>query len=87
MLLSMLVSSSPRFLACTANFNDRSMLGDRDSELGLVVKDNHRVDGRMDGNPVQVGQFAQEFRFRLWQVSPPPVSHGWGDRLKGFNLG
>jgi phosphatidylserine/phosphatidylglycerophosphate/cardiolipin synthase-like enzyme len=51
-----------------ANFNDRSMLGDRDSELGLVIKDMARVDGVMDGQPTEVGRFPHEFRLRLWQV-------------------
>jgi hypothetical protein len=44
------------------------MLGDRDSELGLIIKDTARVDGVMDGQHAEVGRFPHEFRLRLWQV-------------------
>lgn len=47
---------------------DRSMLGDRDSELGLVIKDTARVESRMDGKEVSVGRFVRDLRIRLWQV-------------------
>eukprot|EP00124_Ichthyophonus_hoferi_P002946 Ihof_evm1s227 gene=Ihof_evmTU1s227 len=54
-------------IVASANFNDRSMLGDRDSELGVEVRDTDRILSHMNGQEVLVGRFAKEFRIRLWQ--------------------
>eukprot|EP00127_Corallochytrium_limacisporum_P003516 Clim_evm144s149 gene=Clim_evmTU144s149 len=50
----------------SANINDRSLLGERDSEVGLVLTDNELVDGVMNERPVKVGKFAHTLRCRLW---------------------
>ena len=34
----------------SANLNDRSFMGSRDSEIGVVVRDGELVDSMMDGN-------------------------------------
>ena len=50
----------------SANVNDRSMMGNRDSELGVVITDTELVDGIMDGQVVKVGKNMRSFRYRLW---------------------
>ncbi|CAF3761639.1 unnamed protein product [Rotaria sp. Silwood1] len=45
----------------SANINDRSLLGDRDSEFCIVIKDREEVDGRFNGKPVRVGKFCIQF--------------------------
>jgi phospholipase D1/2 len=39
----------------SANINDRSMDGERDSEVCVVLEDNVLVDGEMGENKVKVG--------------------------------
>jgi phospholipase D1/2 len=49
----------------SANINERSMLGNRDSECAAVVRDTHMLTSRMNGEPYQVGRFAHTLRIRL----------------------
>ena len=35
-----------------ANLNDRSQLGNRDSEIAAIVEDNKKIDTLMNGKPV-----------------------------------
>ncbi|KAG9016332.1 Phospholipase D1 [Tulasnella sp. 427] len=49
----------------SANINERSMRGDRDSELACVVRDTDMLDSRMAGKPFKVGRFAHTLRIRL----------------------
>ena len=35
-----------------ANINDRSQLGDRDSEIAIVIEDKMKIETRMNGKPV-----------------------------------
>ncbi|KAL8669653.1 MAG: hypothetical protein Q9168_005763 [Polycauliona sp. 1 TL-2023] len=49
----------------SANINERSMLGLRDSECAAIVKDNDMVDSSMNGKPYLVGKFAHDLRMRL----------------------
>eukprot|EP01117_Protostelium_nocturnum_P008285 TRINITY_DN2958_c0_g3_i2.p1 TRINITY_DN2958_c0_g3~~TRINITY_DN2958_c0_g3_i2.p1 ORF type:complete len:1587 (-),score=640.24 TRINITY_DN2958_c0_g3_i2:186-4946(-) len=51
----------------SANINDRSMKGDRDSEICAVIKDHEKINGTMDGKPFEVRKFAHELRKRLWR--------------------
>ena len=46
----------------SANINDRSMLGRRDSELAVVVSDTEFVPSTMDGQPYEAGKFAGSLR-------------------------
>ena len=41
-------------LVGSANINDRSMLGNRDSEIAVVVQDNDWVSGVMNGQEYTV---------------------------------
>ncbi|EHY58304.1 Phospholipase D1 [Exophiala dermatitidis] len=49
----------------SANINERSMLGNRDSECAAVVRDTDMVWSRMNGKPYQVGRFPHTLRMRL----------------------
>lgn len=52
----------------SANINDRSLLGLRDSELALVIEDADEFPIQLfDGSDVSVGRKIQELRIRLWQ--------------------
>ncbi|KAL2198201.1 hypothetical protein P885DRAFT_34325 [Corynascus similis CBS 632.67] len=49
----------------SANINERSMLGSRDSETAAVVRDTDLIWSTMAGRPYQVGRFAHTLRLRL----------------------
>ena len=49
----------------SANINERSMLGNRDSEVAAVVRDTDRIWSTMGGQPYQVGRFPHTLRIRL----------------------
>jgi phospholipase D1/2 len=54
-------------IIASANINDRSMMGSRDSELGILVEDTNTVDSVMDGKPYQAGAFACSLRKSLFR--------------------
>lgn len=49
----------------SANINERSQRGDRDSELASVIRDHDMIDSYMGGKPYKVGRFAHTLRMRL----------------------
>ena len=51
----------------SANINDRSLSGERDSEVMAVVVDSTRVPSRMAGMPWEARGFAYSLRQRLWR--------------------
>lgn len=52
----------------SANINDRSLLGSRDSELAIVVRDSTPINVALDGiTPSQVGKAVYELRVALWK--------------------
>jgi phospholipase D1/2 len=51
----------------SANINDRSMEGNRDSEIALIVEDQELIDSTMNGEAVKVGRFSHELRKKLWR--------------------
>lgn len=50
----------------SANINDRSLLGSRDSEIGVVIEDKELIDSYMDGKPWKAGKFSSSLRLSLW---------------------
>jgi len=50
----------------SANINDRSLQGTRDSELAIVVQDNKEVITKMNGHETKVSEFAYTLRSRLF---------------------
>jgi len=52
----------------SANINDRSMQGDRDSELAVIITDDTKAKTALDGkHAVDVGQVVHDLRKRLWK--------------------
>ncbi|WP_339513641.1 phospholipase D-like domain-containing protein [Pseudomonas sp. RL_15y_Pfl2_60] len=52
----------------SANINDRSLQGDRDSELAVIVRDSTPVQAKLDGeNAVPVSKAVQQLRIDLWK--------------------
>ncbi|KAI0412645.1 phospholipase D [Xylaria grammica] len=49
----------------SANINERSMLGNRDSETAAIVRDADMMWSTMGGEPYRVGRFAHTLRMRL----------------------
>ncbi|KAH8709114.1 Phospholipase D1 [Beauveria bassiana] len=49
----------------SANINERSMVGHRDSEVAVIVRDTDMISSTMGGKPYQVGRFAHTLRMRL----------------------
>ncbi|KAK9136795.1 hypothetical protein Sjap_007389 [Stephania japonica] len=53
-------------LVGSANINDRSLLGSRDSEIGVLIEDKEFVDSTMHGKPWKAGRFSFSLRLSLW---------------------
>ncbi|KAL5701060.1 phospholipase D [Ranunculus cassubicifolius] len=53
-------------LVGSANINDRSLLGSRDSEIAIVIEDKEFVDSSMNGKPWKAGKFSHSLRLSLW---------------------
>ncbi|KAJ0406067.1 hypothetical protein ATCC90586_002949 [Pythium insidiosum] len=51
----------------SANINDRSMMGDRDSEIALVIEDVQFEDGMMNDQPYQRGVAVGSLRRQLFR--------------------
>ncbi|OMP11451.1 Phospholipase D/Transphosphatidylase [Corchorus olitorius] len=50
----------------SSNINDRSLLGSRDSEIGVVIEDKEFVESSMNGESWKAGKFAHSLRCSLW---------------------
>ena len=51
----------------SANINDRSLIGDRDSELAAVISDTEFVNSKFNKINVQVGKYAQSLRHKIFK--------------------
>jgi len=51
----------------SANINDRSMQGTRDSEIAMIVEDTKKVSINMNGIKTEVGSFAHTLRKELYK--------------------
>lgn len=52
----------------SANINDRSLLGSRDSELSVVINDVEMIDSQLNGQKQEVGKFASTWRKKLFRL-------------------
>ncbi|KAF9586711.1 Phospholipase D1 [Lunasporangiospora selenospora] len=61
----------------SANINERSMLGNRDSEIAAVVRDQDYIDSTMNGVPYKVSRFAHTLRMNLMMehLGLSPMGH------------
>ncbi|XP_074184022.1 phospholipase D1 isoform X7 [Rhinolophus sinicus] len=64
----LLIADDNTVIIGSANINDRSMLGKRDSEMAVIVQDTETVPSVMDGEEYQAGQFAQGLRLQCFRV-------------------
>ncbi|RXK34159.1 hypothetical protein BBD39_06110 [Arsenophonus endosymbiont of Bemisia tabaci Asia II 3] len=60
---SKLLIADDRTVICgSANLNDRSQLGEHDSEIAVVLEDNQEIQATMAGRPTTVSRFATQLR-------------------------
>lgn len=64
----LLIADDNTVIIGSANINDRSMLGKRDSEMAVIVQDTETVPSVMDGEAYQAGRFAQGVRLQCFRV-------------------
>lgn len=58
----MLIADDRKVIIGSANINDRSLLGKRDSELAVLIEDTETEPSLMDGVEYQAGRFALSLR-------------------------
>ncbi|XP_069042815.1 phospholipase D2 [Lepisosteus oculatus] len=63
-----LIADDRRYIIGSANINDRSMLGSRDSELAVLVEDTDLVPSLMGGQEYQAGRLAMALRQECFRV-------------------
>ncbi|KAG0179127.1 hypothetical protein DFQ29_002490 [Apophysomyces sp. BC1021] len=80
---SKLMIVDDRIVICgSANINDRSQLGNRDSEIAIVIEDMDLVPSQMNGQPYKAAKFALTLRMQLFREHLGLLS-GSHDRSKG----
>lgn len=63
----MMIVDDQKVIIGSANINDRSMLGTRDSELAIITEDVHMRQSRMNGEVFEAGWFASGLRQALFR--------------------
>lgn len=51
----------------SANLNDRSQLGDHDSEIAVIIQDQNQVDSVMDDQPYRASAYASSLRRQIFR--------------------
>jgi phospholipase D1/2 len=65
---SKLLIADDRIVICgSANLNDRSQLGDHDSEIAIVIEDRMPVETQMSGQPWTASRFAAGLRRQIFR--------------------
>lgn len=64
----MLIADDNTVIIGSANINDRSMLGKRDSEVAVIVEDSETTDSVMDGQPYQAGKYGLAIRQECFRM-------------------
>uniref|UniRef100_A0AAQ4PMH6 Phospholipase n=1 Tax=Gasterosteus aculeatus aculeatus TaxID=481459 RepID=A0AAQ4PMH6_GASAC len=64
----MLIADDNTVIIGSANINDRSMLGKRDSEVAVIVEDSEKVAGVMDGQEYEAGPYALQLRLECFRT-------------------
>lgn len=62
----LMIIDDEKVLIGSANINDRSMLGSRDSEVGVVIEDTEKTITEMNGKIFRASKFAYTLRLRIW---------------------
>ncbi|KAH0347957.1 phospholipase D/nuclease, partial [Aureobasidium melanogenum] len=65
---SKILIADDRVVICgSANLNDRSQLGDHDSEIAICIEDPREIDSYMAGRPWRATEFAASLRRQLFR--------------------
>ena len=65
---SKLLIADDQIVICgSANLNDRSQLGDHDSEIAIIIHDPKTVESSMDGQPWRASEFAASLRREIFR--------------------
>jgi phospholipase D1/2 len=65
---SKLMIVDDKYVICgSANINDRSLLGKRDSEIAALVKDQEFFESTLNGETVFVGKYANALRRKIFK--------------------
>uniref|UniRef100_H2SLG2 Phospholipase n=1 Tax=Takifugu rubripes TaxID=31033 RepID=H2SLG2_TAKRU len=64
----MLIADDNTVIIGSANINDRSMLGKRDSEVAVIVEDSETVASVMDGQAYQAGKYGLQLRLECFKT-------------------
>ncbi|KAH9867037.1 hypothetical protein IAQ61_007628 [Plenodomus lingam] len=65
---SKLLIADDRIVICgSANLNDRSQLGDHDSEIAVIIEDPDTIESTMDGQPWRASKFAASLRREIFR--------------------
>lgn len=83
---SKLMIVDDRFVICgSANVNDRSMLGCRDSEIAVLIEDEDVIETKMGGEPFMVGRMPHYIRTEIykgeWILSNLNIEHFGADKI------
>jgi len=57
-----------QYVVCgSANINDRSLLGGRDSEIAGIIKDEEFINSTLNKKSVKVGKYAFSLRQKIFK--------------------
>ncbi|KAI9758626.1 MAG: Cyanate hydratase [Chaenotheca gracillima] len=62
-----LIADDQVVICGSANLNDRSQLGDHDSEIALIIEDPTSLDSSMNGRPWRASRFAATLRRQMFR--------------------
>ena len=65
----LMIVDDDKLIMGSANINDRSMLGDRDTEIAMVFEDTCKVKGILNGREHQYSSFSHKFRKNLFRLT------------------
>lgn len=63
----LLIADDQTVICGSANLNDRSQLGDHDSEIAVIIQDPETIDAYFDGRPTRVSKFASSLRREIFR--------------------
>lgn len=67
-----------------ANINDRSQLGNRDSEIAMLIEDTDMIPSFMDGKEYKAAKFAHSLRMQLFKEHLGLLDfNNWEQLIKG----
>ncbi|KAJ8656583.1 hypothetical protein O0I10_007660 [Lichtheimia ornata] len=82
----LLIADDRLVIMGSANLNDRSQCGDRDSEIALLVEDQDMIPSRMNGRYYEAAKFAATLRRQLWKEHLGLLPHEPADEVNDAML-